>query len=185
MSTEITQVNLPDRTRARLEAENNQQRVTKPHDIRAAIPMVDYTNPAKFPPYIFREYPKMPLLNGNKPITIDASGGVLVFYDAADEVDFKAMNLELAEEIERNSPTKAIADTIAAQAVEIESMRAKLRAAGLEDVVVVKKPNRLAAAVRPDNDGPQDGGLREALPPNPPALDKGQRANPLRNKKKN
>lgn len=162
MATQITKVNLPDRTRARFEAENNQQRVTKPHDIRGAIPLVDYTNPAKFPPYLFREYPKMPLLDGNKPIVIDESGGVLVFYDAADEVDFKAMNEELAEEIERNAPSRALADTIAAKDAEIESMRAQLRAAGIEDAP--KKPkNALASAVRPSA-LPVEGGLRTTLP---------------------
>lgn len=182
---QVTKVNLPDRTRARFEAENNQQRITKPHDIRGAIPLVDYTNPAKFPPYLFREYPKMPLLDGNKPIVIDESGGVLVFYDAVDEVDFKAMNEELAEEIERNAPSRAIADTIAVQAAEIESMRARLRAAGIEDAP--KRPkNVVAGAVRAPL--PAGEGLREALPPNPPANPNDAPTGPgnplVRNKKK-
>lgn len=164
-------VNLPERTRARFETETNQQRVQKPHDIRNSIPLVDYTNPAKFPPYIFREYPKMPLLDGNRPITIDESGGVLVFYDAADEVDFKDMNPELAEEIERNAPAKALADAIAAKDHEIEDLRARLRAAGIAEPE--KKPkNALAGALKASvpaetetTGGPP--GLKETLPRNP------------------
>lgn len=150
---QITKVNLPERTRARFETESNQQRVLKPHDIRGAIPLVDYTNPAKFPPHAFREYPKMPLLAGNQPIIIDESGGVLVFYDAADETEFKGLNPELADEIEANAPTKALADLVASKDAELETLRARLRAAGLEDK---KKPtNALAAAVRPPANKPR------------------------------
>jgi len=173
MAMQVTKVNLPERTRARLDAESNQQRILKPHDIRSSIPLVDYTNPAKFPPYVFREYPKMPLLDGNRPIVIDESGGVLVFYDAADEVDFKSMNEELAEEIERNTPARALADTIAAKDSEIEDLRARLRAAGLAEPE--KKPSRgLAGVVRasapadePATETPspaQGEGLRDTLP---------------------
>jgi hypothetical protein len=128
----VTQVKLPTRTLNRLQAENNLQRVQKPHDLRGSIPMVDYTNPAKFPPYVFREYPKMPLLDNNRPIIVNQSGDVLIFYDAADEVEFKDMNPDVAEEIDRNTPARAIADTIAAQSQEIEDLRARLRAAGID-----------------------------------------------------
>src|ERR1700679_19949 len=146
MAPHVTSVKLSDRARARLDVEQNTQRIQKPHDIRGAIPLVDWTNPAKFPPYVFREYPKMPLLDGNKPIIIDDSGNVLIFHEAADEVDFKELNPELADEIDRHTPAKAIADTIAAQADEIESLRAKLRAAGV--ATDEKKPkNPLSAAV--------------------------------------
>lgn len=150
MSVQVTKVNLPERTRARFESEANQQRVTKPHDLRGAIPLVDYTNPAKFPPYVFREYPKMPLVNGNKPIVVDESGGVLVFYDAADEVEFKDLNPELAEEIGNNTPAKALADLVASKDAEIADMRARLRAAGLEDKTA-KRPvrNAVTNALRP------------------------------------
>lgn len=159
----VTQVKLPTRTQNRLEAEHNIQRVHKPHDIRGSIPLVDYTNPAKFPPYVFREYPKMPLLDGNRPIILDTSGNVLIFYDAADEVEFKDMNPEIAEEIDRNTPAKAIADTIAAQSQEIEDLRARLRAAGIEAPEVKKKPaNALAgltgAKVAPDAPEPTETG---------------------------
>lgn len=152
---QVTKVNLSERTRARFEAESNQQRVTKPHDIRGAIPLVDYTNPAKFPPYLFREYPKMPLLTGNQPIVIDESGGVLVFYDAADETEFKGLNPELADEIEANAPTKALADLVASKDAEIEDMRARLRKAGLDDGAMKKPANALAAAVRPGTAKPR------------------------------
>ncbi len=189
----VTKVNLPERTRGRLEAESNQQRVQKPHDIRSAIPLVDYTNPAKFPPYVFREFPKMPLLDGNMPIVIDESGGVLVFYDGQDEAEFKEMNSEIADEIERNEPTKAYADRVASQASEIESLREQLRKAGVAEPVR-KSTNKLGAATRPsvpltqqaapeasdepaitiDKDPPpKTEGVR--LPPN--------RVNPLKNKK--
>ena len=167
----VTKVNLNDRTRARMDVEAGKATIHKPHDIRSAIPMVDYTNPAKFPPYTFREYPKMPLLDNNRPIVINEAGTVLLFYDAADEVDFKADNPELAEEIERNTPARAIADVIAAQETEIEDMRARLRAAGL-DTPARKKPvpNALANAVRNEDrpettDAPEKAeGLRDTLP---------------------
>lgn len=171
----VTKVNLPERTRARFEEENNLQRVQKPHDIRSAIPLVDYTNPAKFPPYVFREFPKMPLLDGNRPIVIDESGGVLVFYSSEDEVEFLDMNPEIADEIERNRPEVAISSTIAAQQDEIESLRAKLRAAGIEtDEPKKRSGNAVLAAMRPkvaaasseQTESPpagEDSGLREQL----------------------
>jgi hypothetical protein len=183
-------IKLPDRTRQRLEAESNQQRVQKPHDIRGSIPLVDYTNPAKFPPYVYREYPKMPLLDNNQPIIIDESGGVLVFYDAADEVDFKSMNPDVAEEIERNAPAKAIADTIAAQADEIEQLRAKLLAAGIDAPASVRPKkdakNPLADVMRPsipavpEAVGKAPEGLAAVLPRNG---DNKKPGNPLKNKK--
>ncbi len=67
-------IKIPERARARHETESNLHRQTKPHDIRGSIPMVDYTNPAKFPPYIFREYPKMPLLDHNSQPVISVDG---------------------------------------------------------------------------------------------------------------
>lgn len=188
MALQITNVKLSDRTRNRLEAESNQQRIQKPHDIRGAIPLVDYTNPAKFPPYVFREYPKMPLLDDNRPIVIDESGGVLVFYDAADEVEFKDMNPTIAEEIERNAPAKSIADRIAAQEDEITSLRAKLSAAGIATDGPKKKPsNRLAAIAREPaalvaETAPEaSGGLRGSLPSNPVVAK--PKVNPLKNNK--
>lgn len=198
----VTDVKLPTRTRARLEAESNQQRVLKPHDIRGAIPLVDYTNPAKFPPYVFREYPKMPLLDGNKPITIDESGGVLVFYDAADEVEFKDMNPEIADEIERNTPSVTLANAIAAKDQQLEDMRARLRAAGLDDSIEERKPvkNALKAAVRPSvppagkstekapeaKDEPGGGGLAAQVKAAEAAAETGKPgkpANPLQRKR--
>jgi hypothetical protein len=185
---QVTKVNLPERTRARFEEENNQQRVQKPHDIRGAIPLVDYTNPAKFPPYIFREYPKMPLLDGNKPVVIDESGGVLVFYDATDEADFKDMNPELADEIERNAPDKTYSDRIAAQESQIEDLRARLRAAGLEDTVARKKaaataeadgePNAITQIVARDEG--KAAGLRDTLPPARKSGNNPPKGNPLK-----
>lgn len=183
MAFQVTKVHLPERTRARFEEEGNQQRVLKPHDIRGAIPLVDYTNPAKFPPYIFREYPKMPLLDGNKPVVIDESGGVLVFYDAADEVEFRDLNPELADEIERNTPAKALSEALAAKDAQIEDMRARLRAAGIEDDP--KKPkSALAGVVRADDvvsegaASPPVPGLRETLP----KTDDPKTGNPLKKK---
>lgn len=168
-SAQVIKVKLPERTANRLEAEARQQRVMKPHDIRGSIPFVDYTNPAKFPPYEFREYPKMPVLDGGKPVTIDEVGSILLFYDAADEVDFKELNPELAEEIERNAPAKSLADTLASQYEEIEDLRARLRAAGVSDGEK-KAKNPLSDAVRPnvapreEPDGEPSEGIK--LPPN-------------------
>lgn len=176
----VTKVNLPNRTRARLDQENDIQRIQKPHDIRPAIPLVDYTNPAKFPPHVHREYPKMPLLDGNKPITIDESGNILLFYTAADEAEFLEMNPELAEEIDRNTPTKAYADRVAEQASEIDSLRAKLKAAGIEDDKPAPR-NKLGTAVRAapsvvldtQDAAPENENLRATLPTR-------RRGNPLK-----
>lgn len=185
MAVQVTKVNLPDRTRNRLEAESNLQRVQKPHDIRSAIPLVDYTNPAKFPPYVFREFPKMPLLDLNKPIVIDESGGVLVFYDAEDETEFMDMNPEIAEEIERNTPARALSDAIATQAATIEDMRARLRAAGLDDGE--KKPrNALARSTRPsapatDKDAPEPQEAAASTKAPPPSKTEGVRLPPNKN----
>src|SRR5882672_8635824 len=164
----VANVKLPDRTRNRLEAESNQQRVQKPHDIRNAIPLVDYTNPAKFPPYVFREYPKMPLLDNNRPIVIDESGSVLVFYDAADEVEFKQMNPDIADEIERNAPAKSIRDRIAAQDDEIAELRAILARSGVK-TPDDKPKNALAGTTRPKagTTRPKAGTAQRAAPEAP------------------
>ena len=154
----ISDVKLPSRTRARYEEEANKSKASKPHDIRSAIPLVDYTNPAKFPPYMFREYPKMPLLDLNKPIVIDESGGVLVFYDATDEVEFKEMNPEIADEIERNAPAKQIAERYAALEEEVEELKKKLAEAGIETAPV--RPSGLAGLVRSNEEDPPEGGLK-------------------------
>lgn len=176
---QVMEVNLPERTRVRAQAESNIQRSQKPHDLRPAIPLWDPTNPAKFPPYEYREYPKMPLLEGNRPIVIDESGGVLVFYEAADEVEFKELNPDLADEIERNSPTRAFTDQLQAKDDELSELRARLKAAGLDaETKPAKKAeaNKMSALV---NEAPgeldgekltkkdEGGGLRDKLPPNP------------------
>lgn len=164
----VTKVVLSDRSRARYEAEADQQRAQKPHDIRSAIPLVDYTNPAKFPPYKFREYPKMPLLDNNLPIIIDESGGVLVFYDAADEVEFKDNNPEIADEIERNAPAKALSDRLADQEEELNNLRAMLQRAGIEAPEKAKPRSRNAVAAATNDELGDDAGggpdnLRDAL----------------------
>lgn len=197
---QVADVKLPTRTQNRLAAEGELQRAHKPHDIRSSIPLVDYTNPAKFPPYVFREYPKMPLLDRNKPIVIDESGSVLIFYDAADEVEFKDMNPEIADEIDRNTPAKAIADKIAAQDQELEDLRARLRAAGLDDGTAKKKPANALAGVTGAKVAPNapertetapaatGGGLaaqiKAAEQEQAPAAAPVKSANPLRNKKR-
>src|SRR5882672_3089267 len=156
---QVADVKLPARTRKRFEDENNQQRTAKPHDIRSSIPLIDATNPAKFPPYIFREYPKMPLLDGNRPIVIDESGGVLVFYEAADEVEFKDLNPEVAEEIERNAPVKQMHERYAMLEDEVEKLKRKLREAGIEQD---DERSGLAGVVQ-DRDDELAGGLKEQV----------------------
>jgi len=180
---QVSDVKLSARSRARHEESNNQQRQAKPHDIRGVIPLVDYTNPAKFPPYIFREYPKMPLLDGNKPIVIDESGGVLVFYDAADEVEFKDMNPEVADEIDRNAPVKQMSERYAELEGEVEKLKRKLIEAGIEPDEP-KRGGGLATIVRA-NDADDEPGLKEQVRA---AADKAQttslpRSNPLKKAK--
>lgn len=176
----VTKVVLSDRSRARYEAEADQQRAQKPHDIRSAIPMVDYTNPAKFPPYKFREYPKMPLLDNNLPIVIDEAGGVLVFYDAADEVEFKDNNPEIADEIERNAPAKALADRLSDQEAELDNLRTMLKNAGIAPPEKAKARSRNAVAAatngEPGEDDDSSTSLRDTVK-------KAEAGNPLHKKK--
>lgn len=198
----VTEVKLSERSRTRLNQEIEAHRATKPHDIRMAIPQgVDWTNPAKFPPYMFREYPKMPLLDNNQPIVIDDSGTILVFFDATDEADFKVENPDIAEEIERNAPSKTMAQTLAAQQEQIDMLKERLRAAGLDlnDAgAAAPKKNALARAVQAAapkvEEAPAEtsGGLRDTLPRNhdaapavaptvsTPAPNKAKSSNPLK-----
>jgi len=136
----LENMKLSERSRARHIEQNNQQQTFKPHDIRSSIPLVDYTNAAKFPPYQFREYPKMPLLDGNQPIRIDDTGTILTFYDKEDEEEFRSMNPEIAEIIDRNTPTKTMAEALAAKDEELSELRSKLLAAGLEVPEKGRKP---------------------------------------------
>lgn len=153
---------LPERSRVRLEEDSKTQRAQKPHDIRNSIPRVDYTDPAKFPVYTFREYPKMPLLNGNRPITVDDSGGVLIFYSKEDEDEFYELNPGMADEIRANSPEIQAASAIQAKDAEISELRAKLAAAGIEPDADRKKPI-------------SEGGEAK------PSIEDSKPANPLRN----
>jgi hypothetical protein len=188
MATAVLKLDLKisDRARALVEQMRDIQKVQKPHDIRSNIPMVDWTNPAKFPPYVFREYPKMPLLDGNLPIKINETGDLLMFYSAEDEDEFMGDNPEIAEEIERNMPAKQYASALAAKDEELSELRERLRKAGLDDGT--KKPaakagGGLASAVRkaPENGTDSDGGLREQVKAAETAAPAG---NPLKNKKK-
>lgn len=164
-------VKLPTRTRDRIAEQGEINRVAKPHDIRGSIPLVDYTNPAKFPSYVFREYPKMPLLDGNKPIVVDEVGTVLVFFDAEDETEFMDMNPEIAEEIERNSPAKLASNKLAQAADEIEELRRKLMAAGIDpdagkrrtSVPTTKVSGLARGEFKPPVEEPEEGGLREQI----------------------
>lgn len=149
----VRAVHLTERARARFEEASNIQRSTKPHDIRGAIPQVDYTSPAKFPPYVFREYPKMPLSDGGKPIVIHDDGTVLVFFDAADEVDFRENNPELAEEIDRNAPGLTISAQLQKSDETISELRRMLQNAGIDPDVNKSKPhNSVSGAVRASDD---------------------------------
>lgn len=147
---ERREVIISDRASAKLGEERDLQRALKPHDIRRSIPLVSWTDPAAFPPYSFREWPKMPLLDGNAPIQIDASGTLLMFHDAADEQEFLEANPELADEIERNSPAKQFASAIAAKDEELSELRRRLMEAGINPDVRKPKsgPVGLAGLVR-------------------------------------
>lgn len=197
---QVTQVKLGDRARTRLNQEVEAHRAQKPHDIRMAIPQgVDWTNPAKFPPYMFREYPKMPLLDGNRPIVIDEVGTILVFFDASDEADFKHDNPEIAEEIDRNAPAKTMAETLAMQQAQIDELKKRLQAAGLDVSEPKKGGNKLSNAIRGEGKPTEAveaaqttsgaGGLRETLPSNQKAKEAASTAqeeggNPLRRQKR-
>lgn len=187
----LRDVKLSDRARSRVEQARDVQKIQKPHDIRNMIPKVAWTDPASFPPYVFREYPKMPLLDGNRPIKLNESGDLLMFYDIDDEREFKDNNPDLVNEIERNEPTKQAASAIAVLTDEVSELRERLRAAGLDpDAGKRKKPasGGLAAAVRdePETSASTEGSeLRDQLKAaggggSAPA----QGGNPLKNKKK-
>lgn len=167
MALQVTKhldLNLPKGTKSRMEADNHALQSHKPHDIRSMIPMVDYTNPAKFPPYAYREFPKMPLLDGNKPIVIDETGTVLVFHSEEEEIEFKGMNPELADELDRNAPAKQLSEKYAELSNEVSELKRRLREAGIEPEP--KRQTALAdlvnddSAPSPDDDG---DGLRSQL----------------------
>lgn len=159
----VPDLKLPERTRTLIAEDASQMRVTKPHDIRMAIPSgVDWNNPAKFPPYVYREYPKMPLLDGNKPIVIDESGTVLIFHDAASEREFLDMNPDIADEIERNAPERKAANMLEAAQDEISQLRAKLAEHGIK---MDAPQNGIAGVVRKTKPQPE--------PEDEPLADKG------------
>lgn len=94
----------------------------------------------------------MPLLDGNKPIVIHEDGTLLIFFDAADEVDFRENNPELAEEIERNAPGLTMSAQLQKNEEELSSLRKMLRDAGIDPDAGKPKPrNPLSAAVRGDS----------------------------------
>lgn len=172
------------RTRARIDEESNVQRAYKPHDIRSAIPLYDPTNPAKFPPYVFREYPKMPLLDGNKPIFIDEQGTVLQFYNEEDEAEFMEANPEVAEEIERNAPAKVASERLAAAEDEIAELRRKLEEAGIDPGNPRRKVSGvgIASAVRAAPAEDEDGSLAKQVQDGEAQAGK-VNGNPLKKKK--
>lgn len=59
-------------------------------DVRSHIAFWDQTNPAKFPPYEFNEYPKMMLDPNGIPYADEASGEAIVVYDEDEEREFAA-----------------------------------------------------------------------------------------------
>lgn len=141
----LDNMKLSERARSRHIEQNEMQQSFKPHDIRRSVPLVDYTDPSKFPPYQFREYPKMPLLDGNRPIKIDETGTLLTFYDKEDEEEFRELNPDIAEEIDRNTPTKTMAEALAAKDEELSELREKLRAVGIEPPEKNQKRNTTAS----------------------------------------
>ncbi len=190
----VPELKLPERTRALIEEDAGQMRIAKPHDIRMSIPAgVDWNNPAKFPPYVFREYPKMPLLDGNRPIVIDESGTVLVFHDAASEREFLELNPDIADEIERNAPQRQLANMIEAKDDEIAQLRAKLAEHGIAVEAprngvagLVRKPQQAKAPkeAKPAGQAPSGGLAEQIAQAEKAASEPKNDGNPLKSNKK-
>jgi hypothetical protein len=87
----------------------------------------------------------MPLLDGNRPIRIDETGTLLTFYDKEDEEEFRELNPDIADEIDRNTPSKTMAEALAAKDEELSELREKLRAAGIEPPEKNQKRNTTAS----------------------------------------
>lgn len=137
---------LPERTKRRFNAGMSPSQTNKIHDVRSAIPLVKYTNPADFPPYEYRPYPKMPLRDGGRPI-YDDLGHPLVFQDADEELEFMKLNPELAEELRRNEPQRSAVDALQAAHEENQRLRARMEALERQQSAEAdaRKPNPLMA----------------------------------------
>lgn len=117
-------------------------------DVRGHIAFWDQTNPAKFPPYEFVEFPKMMLTPDGAPYVDEGTGEPIVVYGEDEEAEFKAqhetmtvvnnlrLNREEREELERlraANPGALIAATEDVEAVDA--------------VTAPTAPNRLAATM--------------------------------------
>lgn len=100
------------------------------HNIISAIPRTDQTDPAKFPPYEYQEYPKMLLGKDGKNIC-DSLNQPMIFQDEQSLEEFLEANPTIAEEIRDRevSSTKKLAmenDVLKKLLAENERLRAKL-----------------------------------------------------------
>lgn len=120
------------------------------HDIRSAIPFCDQTNPAKFPQYAFRPYPKMPHDESGKPY-MKADKSFVVVNDAQEEALFLADPKRFGAVIKASVPasgaTPATIATLANESEEVTKLRAELAALkATKPVVEPKRRGRPAKA---------------------------------------
>lgn len=80
------------------------------HNITSAIPRTDQTDPAKFPPYEYQEFPKMLLGKDGKNIVNQQTLEPFVFQNEEELEEFLDANPVIAEEVRETSisPTQRL-----------------------------------------------------------------------------
>lgn len=99
------------------------------HDIRAALPFTDQTNPAKFPQYEFRAFPKMLLDDGGKPILGPDKAAIV----ARDESEYNALRAKhykapVSVDVASTGVTNGAIAKLTNESEEIAKLRAELAA---------------------------------------------------------
>jgi hypothetical protein len=94
------------------------------HDIRDQIPRTDQTNPAKFPQYEFRPYPKMMNDENGKPY-VKADKSCVVVNDAAEEAMFHADPKRFGAIIKTVAPAVS---ALIGETEEVKQLKAELAA---------------------------------------------------------
>lgn len=140
------------------------------HDIRGSIPLTDQTNPAKFPQYEFREYPKM-MLNEHGSPHLDKAGHPVVVGSRDEEDEFRQKNPKAASTVSIAVPAAGNSEVARLEAeneklkkllAEKKALEAELAAPAATVAGLVADP------VKPKNKGgrPKKTPAPNDLPPN-------------------
>lgn len=116
------------------------------HDIRSQIPLTDQTNPAKFPQYDFKKYPKMMLDEKGKPY-LNAAKQPVIVQDEKEEIQFKGDHHKpdtAAIDVPASGATSSAIAGLANESDEVLKLRAEIAALKAAPAVEKKKPGRPA-----------------------------------------